>query len=347
MAVVVFAASMGLILASAGSTLGFDYLAYDAAARRLLSGQPLYDTSYAGAGAFGLFIYPPTFGPLIAVLALVPVQVAVVGWTIGLVVAFLGAVAMLPVSPATRWATLLLGGLMWPLLYAIKLGQVGPILLLLFAAGWRALRSDAAVGITAGLGAAMKIQPGVVLAWALLARRWRAVAAGAVVLAVLAIAITVVAGPATWLDFADLLRRVTDPIATPHNFTPGAVARRLGAPPTVASAVQAVTIGLSLVAVVVAGLRLRPDRGYLVAVVASQLVSPILWDHYALLLLLPVAWAIDRGWWWAAAVPLALSLPLVGLTPDVAYPITFVACLGGLFAGRDAQAVGATSPAFG
>ena len=44
---------------------------------------------------------------------------------------------------------------------------------------------------------------------------------------------------------------------------------------------------------------------YLVAVVASQLLSPILWDHYAIVLLLPVAWLIDRGWTWAALIPLA------------------------------------------
>ena len=37
---------------------------------------------------------------------------------------------------------------------------------------------------------------------------------------------------------------------------------------------------------------------------ASQLLSPVLWDHYAMLLLLPVAWLIDRGQWWAVRVPL-------------------------------------------
>ena len=34
------------------------------------------------------------------------------------------------------------------------------------------------------------------------------------------------------------------------------------------------------------------EASYLVAVVASQLLSPVLWDHYALLLLLPVAWLL-------------------------------------------------------
>jgi hypothetical protein len=60
-----------------------------------------------------------------------------------------------------------------------------------------------------------------------------------------------------------------------------------------------------------------------VVVVASQFVSPVLWDHYALLLLLPVAWLLERGHWWAALVPLSTATLLVGITPGIAYPILF------------------------
>jgi hypothetical protein len=335
------------VLASAGDTLGFDYLAYDAAARRLLAGQALYDTSFTGAGSFGLFYYPPTFAPLVLPFALVPVHWAFAGWTALLVAAFVAGVAAMPVARSIRWATLLLGGLMWPLLYAFKLGQVGPILFLLFALGWRWLAQDAAVGVTAGLGAAIKIQPGLILFWALLERRGRTLAAGVVVLAILALLVTLAGGPGVWADFLDLLRRVTDPVTTAHNFTPGALAWRLGASAALASAVQLATIALSVAAVVIAALRLPADRAYLVAVVASQLASPILWDHYALLLLLPVAFGLNRRQWWLAAVPLGLSLPLVGITPDVAYPLAFGACLVALFATRERQTALVTSPALG
>ena len=47
----------------------------------------------------------------------------------------------MPVSSRTQWLIVLLAGLSWPFLYAVKLGQVGPILYLLFAAGWRGIRS--------------------------------------------------------------------------------------------------------------------------------------------------------------------------------------------------------------
>ncbi len=41
----------------------------------------------------------------------------------------------------------------WPVLYSIKLGQVGPILLLLFAIGWRWLDRPVALGLSMAAGA--------------------------------------------------------------------------------------------------------------------------------------------------------------------------------------------------
>ncbi len=69
------------------------------------------------------------------------------------------------------------------------------------------------------------------------------------------------------------------------------------------------------------------EASYLVAVVASQLISPLLWDHYAMLLLLPVAWLLERRQWWAVVVPLMMSIPLVGIVPGAVYPIAFGICL--------------------
>ncbi len=63
------------------------------------------------------------------------------------------------------------------------------------------------------------------------------------------------------------------------------------------------------------------------AVVASQLLSPILWDHYALLLLLPVAWLVDRGATWAVLIPLATCVVLVGVIPPIVYPVAFAVTL--------------------
>ena len=59
------------------------------------------------------------------------------------------------------------------------------------------------------------------------------------------------------------------------------------------------------------------------AVIVSQLLSPILWDHYALLLLLPVAWLVDRGHWWAVVFVLATPWLATGSIPPWFYPLAF------------------------
>ena len=125
---------------------------------------------------------------------------------------------------------------------------------------------------------------------------------------------------------------MTDPISTPHNFTPGAIAYQLGVAHATASAIQLVSMGLVAVAVLVAVRRCSAVASYLVAVIASQLVSPILWDHYAMILLLPVAYLLSAGRWWAVAIPLVTAWPLVDITPPVAYLTAFWVTLGAVIA---------------
>ncbi|HEY7591008.1 MAG TPA: glycosyltransferase family 87 protein [Candidatus Limnocylindrales bacterium] len=326
-AIAVFVVFAAAIVVAAGATLGFDFLAYHAAARRILDGEPLYDLAFESAGGFGLFYYPPPFALLLLPFGLLDATIATWAWTAMLVVAFVVGVRLMPVSGVVRWVTLLLAGLSLPFLYALKLGQIGPVLFLLFAAGWRWLDRPAVVGVTAGIGAIVKIQPGLILAWALLRRRIAAVVAGAAVTALASGVAAIVFGIGVWLDYAHLLRAVSDPISTEHNFTPGAIAWQLGAPMAVAATIQVAATLLVLGAVAVAALRGSAESSYLVAVVASQMLSPILWDHYALLLLLPTAWLLERGFRWAVAIPLATSILLVGVTPPVVYPIVFAVAL--------------------
>jgi hypothetical protein len=322
-AVLVFAGSLAATLAVAGDTLGYDFRAYHQAIVRLLDGQRLYDMSYTQTGGFGLFYYPPTFAPLLVPFGFIGESLAIGIWIAISIVAFLVGVAVLPVSRAVRWWIVLLAGLSFPFVYGVKLGQVGPILFLLMAIGWRWLDSPIRLGASGALGAAIKLQPGLILVWALLTRRIRAVVVGALVLATVAVVATLLAGTGAWTDFLTLLRTVSDPITTPHNFTPGAVAYQLGVPAGVATVVQAASTVLVL-ALVVAAIRWATDEAsYLATVVATQLVSPILWDHYATLLLLPVAYLLAAGRWWALAIPLATAWPLVQLTPPAVYPLAF------------------------
>ena len=78
-------------------------------------------------------------------------------------------------SRTVRWWIVLLAGLSWPFAYAVKLGQVGPLLFLLFAIGWRWLDEPIRLGASAALGTAIKLQPGIIFVWAVLTGRFRAV----------------------------------------------------------------------------------------------------------------------------------------------------------------------------
>jgi hypothetical protein len=53
-------------------------------------------------------------------------------------------------------------------------------------------------------------------------------------------------------------------------------------------------------------------------VVGSQVVSPLLWEHYAMLLLIPMALLLERRQWWAPGLAL---LPWLG---PLAYPLVFL-----------------------
>lgn len=319
LALVTPAVTIAAIIWAAGSTLGYDYLAYDAAARRVLAGQPLYDLSYAAAGSFGLFYYPPTFIPLVLPFAaLLDAHTATVAWVGMLIAAFGVGVAALPVRGSVRWAVLLLAGLSWPFLYALKLGQVGPLLFLAGALTWRWAERPAVAGTAIAAGAAIKVQPILMLGWALVTRRWRTLLLGLSVLGGLCGLATIVAGTGAWPDFVTLLLRVSDPVGTPDNLTVGAIAFRAGLPRDGAASLQVASIGLVAFVAVWAWVRSPAATAIVVTAVASQLVSPIVWAHYAVILLLPVAFLLERRQWWAAALPIVTWLPIEAL-----YPITF------------------------
>jgi alpha-1,2-mannosyltransferase len=347
-AIVVFAGFVGLTIAISGDTLGFDFLAYHAAAARVLDGRQLYDMSFEEVGGFGLFFYPPVFLPLILPFGLLEPAVATWAW-IGLSLLSFGVgVAVMPVAASTRWLIVLLAAVSWPFLFAVKLGQVGPLLFLALAVGWRWMDRPIVLGGALAAATAIKIQPALVLGWAVLTGRWRAVLYAAVFLVMLAIAAAIFTDASAWSNFAALLLQLADPMTNERNMSPGAVAFQLGVPLGVAGVVQLVNLAVVLVLVGVAAFRAEPNASYLVAVVASQLVSPILWEHYAMLLLLPVAYLLSIGWRWAVVIPLATAVALVTLTPPIVYPIAFyVTLIATLVAGwRPARASRAASPSF-
>jgi hypothetical protein len=334
-----------LSVSASNGTLGYDFEAYRLAVEHLRAGQSMYDLGATSMGEFGLFFYPPPFALLVLPFALIPGDVGVLVWTWLLIGTSLAAIAILPVSTRTRYLVLLLAAVSWPLIYAIKLGQVGSLLLLLFALTWRWLDRPWAFGVATGLGTVIKLQPGLVIAWAVVTGRRRAAAVGIAVFLVLAALITIGAGTQPWLDWLAVLGNVSRPVLAENDQGIGRQAFLAGVPEAAATIIHYANVAAVIVVTFIAVQRATPVASFMAVVVASQFVSPVLWDHYALLLLLPVAWLLDRGRLWAALVPLATAIFLVGITPGIAYPIVFWIMLlavtyEGVSAGRRAARLG-------
>ena len=94
-------------------------------------------------------------------------------------------------------------------------------------------------------------------------------------------------------------------IETPNAFGVGRLLFEAGTPVEIATLAHWANLALVAGVVLFTVWRASAVASYLAFVVASQFLSPVLWDHYAVVLLLPIAWLLERRHLWAAAVPLA------------------------------------------
>jgi hypothetical protein len=299
-----FAMMVALVLSVAGKTLGYDYGCYAGAARDLLNGQPIYHNAFTIDVPVcpGTYTYPPAFA-----VALIPWislgGVATVLWCVAMAACFLAGVALMPVRRDVRWLMVILGALNWPLLYAVKLGQVEPILLLGFAATWRWMDRAGVVGAATAVGTLMKVQPGLLAIWAVATGRFRAAVIGVSATVALAVA------------------------------TAGSVAYQAGASQSVATVVQFASMAVVAAALLVAWRFASPVASLQVTIIASQLLASPIRDHYAVLLFLPTAWLVARGRTWAIVFPLAGWIGLLSIGEQNAWlvaasvPLAFFACL--------------------
>jgi hypothetical protein len=325
------AAMVALVLGVAGKTFGYDFAAYSAAARRLVNGERLYDPAVSVAGGFAIYLYPPPFALAVAPLLLLPEAVARGVWVMAMALCLPLGASLLPTRRNVRWAVVCLGALSWPFLYSVKLGQVGPLLFVLFAMAWRWRDRATPLGASIAAGALVKVQPAMLVLWAAATGRWRAVGVAVGVAGATAAIVTVFTGIGVWTDYIALLGRVSSAVATPHNCSPGAALYQAGLPETVAGVGQWASMVVTAAAVLLIWRYGRSEVGLMGTIVASQLLTPLLWDHYAMLLLLPTAWLLERGRTWAALFPLLGWISLFdsnGAWPAIAsIPLTFFGVL--------------------
>jgi hypothetical protein len=305
----VFAAAVG------DDSVAFDFRVFLSASHAVLHGESPYPSLAASDEVIGRsYVYPPLTALVSVPFTVLPEEAA------GLIVMALLAAAALAVPWVIGVRDWRCYGvlLLWPpVISGIQTGSVTLAIALLAAVGWRfrdrsALASSIAIGVT--LTAKIFLWPLVV--WLAATRRvGRAVSALAIGVGIL-LASWAAIGFAGLADYPSLLRRLQDAEGA-DSYTAYIVGLDLGLPSAVARAVW-LAVGLVALASVIALARRGDEQtAFVVAIVASLALTPIVWLHYFALLLVVVALARPSlGVIWF--VPL-----LMVVTPGSGHPTPF------------------------
>jgi alpha-1,2-mannosyltransferase len=188
----------------------FDLRIYVSAMRWWADGNPLYDYVQPDRVQGRLyFTYPPFTAMLMRPLAGVPVGVTVAVLTTATVLATIVTTWWLvaPVADRHGWPRWYAAGLAVPLVFAtepsretITLGQINMLLVVLILADLLlgVPRGSRLAGAGVGLATALKLYPGIFVAYLLVTRRWRAAALAAATAAAATLLAAAVAPGASW-----------------------------------------------------------------------------------------------------------------------------------------------------
>jgi hypothetical protein len=293
---------------------------YDGALRLIASGSPYQSVTLDGPfspGPKGLYLYSPVLAALFVPMTWLGEIGAIIVWA-GLHIAALVAIcALMPVPRQLRVAIFGIACLSAPVLFDINLANVSLFVTLAAVLIWRWLDKPLS-GIA--LGAALLVRPGmaVIGGWWLLRGRWRPIAWTIGTFALVGVVSLIWLRPDVWLQWLTVLRNVSNVTGVKANVDLGSAVLMLGGSTTLAQI--ALYAGYAIAAAAIL-LSLRRDRelSYVVTLMASLLLQPLLWDHYLTNLLVPAAFLAARGRLWGLALPLLGWSPLIIalLIPDM------------------------------
>jgi alpha-1,2-mannosyltransferase len=291
--------------ANAARSLGgwqepFDLRVFVHAADDVLDGRdPYVQPGAIGGPADAPYAYPPVLALALTPLAIAPRHVhdVYVPGVVFSLILIASVVASLWLLEVRDWRCYLVA-LLYPVtIETVEYGAIGPILLLLVALMWRFRERPAASGFAAGGAVVLKLFLWPLLVWLVLTRRLRAAVACVASAVGLAIASWAVIAFEGISDYEHLLRRLVD-VEAEQSYSAFAVLRMLGVP-TLPSRALVIVAGVGLLALAWTATRrgrgAQADALSLSLVVAAALVlTPILWLHYLVLLLVPIALARPR-----------------------------------------------------
>jgi hypothetical protein len=259
------------------------------AANSVLAGHSPYPSVHqVSLGTENSFVYPAPMAFVLAPLGALPFQVAAALFTaIGVAAVLL----VLRVLGVRDWRCYGAAFLSMTTMTALSTGTISPLLALGTAVLWRYRDRRVVAALSAGAVVVAKLFMWPVLVWLVATRRSRT--------AVLAAAGSLVVTFVAWagLGFAGMRAypRLLDALTTTEAHRSyslfGIIVSGFSTP---VARVATAAVGLLLVALIVVVARRNEQQGFIVAVATALLLSPIVWGHYFVLLLAPIALARPR-----------------------------------------------------
>lgn len=254
--------------------------------------------------SFSIPVYPALANVLITPLSGLPFWVAGLIYTLLSAAAMLAGVWLLGVRDRRCFAVVLLS---WPFLFGMFLGAIGPFLVLGAGAAWhwRARIWPPAVALATIV--AVKIFPWTLGVWLLITRRYRALAAGVLAGIALTFGAWALIGFHGLLQYPQMLSNMSF-IQEDRAVSIVGVLVIAGVPSGLATALAiAAGGGILLYAWRLAQGREGDRRAFGLAVLAALSATPIVWEHYMVLLFIPIAMAsprLSRVWLIPLLVPI-------------------------------------------
>jgi hypothetical protein len=236
------------------------------------------------------YVYPPQLLLALLPLTALPVDVAAVIVAVGLV-ALLGlTLKLLDVRDVRCYAAAVL----WvPAVSGVLLSNLSIPFAFALAVSWRYRNAVWPPAWALGLAIAAKFVMWPMLVWTVLTRRFKVTAWAVVVGFVVTLAAWAAIGFDGLTRYPDLLRRLSD-IQSDRSYSLVGMSATAGLGSGVGNALTLLVGGGLLVGCALYARRADEERAFTCAVAATLALSPIVWLHYLVVLLVPMAIARPR-----------------------------------------------------
>jgi alpha-1,2-mannosyltransferase len=231
------------------------------------------------------YVYPPQLAVALLPFTKLPIDLVALIVTAGMLAMLWLTLRLVGIRDVRCYAAAVL----WmPVASGVLLANVSLPLALALAVVWRYRDRVREPALALGLAVSAKLLLWPILVWTLATRRLRT----AVWAVAIGVSVTFAAWAAIGFDglggYLDLLRRLSD-IQSENSYSIVGMASTLGLSEAVGQGLTAVLGGGLLVACVVLARRGDEQRSFTCAVAATLALSPIVWLHYLVLLLVPLA----------------------------------------------------------